>query len=62
MIETGECGVSRVLITFPGRTPRGDDGYRTSRCDFGEGSYVEPVAFFGRTLRRLSGRLLPESP
>ena len=41
-----------TLITFLGRTPRGEQGYRTTCYDFGDGADCEPVAFFGWALQR----------
>ncbi len=49
-----------VCITFLGRTPRGEDGYRTTRYEFGDGTTSEPLAFFGWALheRLKPGRLV----
>jgi len=41
-----------TLITFLGRTPRGEQGYRTTCYDFGDGGDCEPLAFFGWALQR----------
>ncbi len=49
--------MARVLMTFLGRTPKGETGYRTTRYDFGDGAAEDPVAFFGWTLQK---RLQPE--
>lgn len=35
-----------VLVTFLGRVPKGEKGYRTTRYDFGDVK-TDPVAFFG---------------
>lgn len=49
----------KILVTFLGRVPRSENGYRTTRYDFGDGEQVEPVAFFGWALqRRLRADLL----
>ena len=49
--------MAQTLITFLGRTPRGEYGYRKTRYDFGDGDLTEPVAFFGWPLAR---RLAPD--
>lgn len=36
-----------TLITFLGRIPKSESGYRTTRYDFGDGIEQHPVAFFG---------------
>lgn len=41
-----------VLITFLGRSPKDEHGYRTTRYDFGDGPLAEPLAFFGWALAR----------
>lgn len=42
-----------VLVTFLGRVPKDEGGrYRKTQYDFGDGSPVEPVAFFGWTLQK----------
>ena len=41
-----------VLLTFLGRVPRFERGYRATRYDFGDGLADEPVAFFGWPLQR----------
>ncbi|MCS6997550.1 MAG: TIGR02221 family CRISPR-associated protein [Casimicrobiaceae bacterium] len=49
--------MTRTLISFLGRVPKGEGGYRTTRYTFGDGSRTEPVAFFGWPLqRRLAAR------
>lgn len=48
--------MSNTLITFLGRTPRTEQGYRTTRYDFGDGSPQEH-AFFGWALHQ---RLRPK--
>ncbi|GAB4119803.1 MAG: TIGR02221 family CRISPR-associated protein [Sideroxydans sp.] len=40
-----------TLITFLGRAPRTEAGYRTTRYRFADGSESAPVAFFGWALR-----------
>jgi len=49
--------MSKVLLTFLGRVPKGERGYRTTRYDFGDGSDESPTAFFGWSLQR---RLNPD--
>jgi CRISPR-associated Csx2 family protein len=49
--------MSRVLLTFLGRTPKTESGYRPTRYDFGDGSAEPPTAFFGWSLQR---RLRPD--
>lgn len=44
--------MNQTLLTFLGRTRRGDDGYRTTTYDFGNGRQSEPVAFFGWALQQ----------
>lgn len=46
-----------TLITFLGRTPKGENGYRTTPYRFDDGTRTAPVAFFGWALRE---RLKPE--
>ncbi|MDW8313269.1 MAG: TIGR02221 family CRISPR-associated protein [Burkholderiales bacterium] len=49
--------MTRTLISFLGRVPKGEGGYRTTRYTFADGSRTEPVAFFGWPLqRRLAAR------
>lgn len=48
---------SHILITFLGRVPKTEHGYRTTRYDFGDGSVEPPSAFFGWSLAR---RLRPD--
>ncbi len=52
--------MTHTLITFLGRSPRGENGYRTTRYVFDNGSKSEPVAFFGWELakRLRPGRLV----
>lgn len=49
--------IQTVLISFLGRAPKGESGYRKTEYDFDDGSKCEPVAFFGWSLAR---RLQPE--
>lgn len=49
--------MTHTLITFLGRTPKGESGYRTTCYDFGDGGDCEPLAFFGWALQR---RLQPD--
>lgn len=49
--------MSTTLISFLGRTPKGENGYRKTRYRFPDGTHTEPLAFFGWALhRRLSSR------
>jgi len=51
--------VNPLLITFLGRVPRVEQGYRTTRYDFGDGTPEEETAFFGWALcKRLRPRRL----
>lgn len=45
-----------VLISFLGRVPKNETGYRTTRYSF-DGVLDEPTAFIGWSLRR---RLMPD--
>ena len=47
----------QVLLTFLGRVPKTDGGYRTTHYDFGDGTIVPETAFFGWSLQ---GRLKPD--
>jgi len=47
----------QTLITFLGRTPKTENGYRTTCYDFGDGNTCQPVAFFGWALNE---RLNPD--
>lgn len=49
--------MAHVLLTFLGRVPKTERGYRTTRYDFGDGGEEPPTAFFGWSLQR---RLRPE--
>ena len=49
--------MAKILLTFLGRTRKGQTGYRTTCYDFGDNAPCEPVAFFGWTLQK---RLAPE--
>lgn len=49
--------MSRILLTFLGRVPKEQQGYRTTRYDFGDGTDEPPTAFFGWSLQR---RLRPD--
>ncbi|WP_457676806.1 TIGR02221 family CRISPR-associated protein [Thiolapillus sp.] len=49
--------MTRTLISFLGRTPKGQSGYRTTRYDFGDDSDCEALAFFGWALQK---RLRPQ--
>lgn len=44
--------MNRTLVTFLGRAPRDENGYRTTACRFTDGSCSEPVAFPGWELAR----------
>lgn len=49
--------MSTTLISFLGRTPKGENGYRKTRYRFSDGTHTEPLAFFGWALhKRLSPR------
>lgn len=51
--------MSSVLLTFLGRVPKDQNGYRVTRYDFGDGAPTAPSAFFGWPLqRRLGARRL----
>ena len=39
--------MSSVLLTFLGRVPKDQQGYRVTRYDFGDGQTQAPAAFFG---------------
>lgn len=53
MWPTGdETVMSTVLLTFLGRGPKSEQGYRTTVYDFGDGMAQEPAAFFGWPLQR----------
>lgn len=39
--------MANTLITFLGRVPETEGGYRTTQYDFGDGRLSEPVAFLG---------------
>ncbi|MBB1125578.1 TIGR02221 family CRISPR-associated protein [Thiospirillum jenense] len=43
--------MSNVLLSFIGRTPKTQGGYRTTRYDFGDGTTELPTAFFGWSLQ-----------
>ncbi|MBP8283105.1 MAG: TIGR02221 family CRISPR-associated protein [Chromatiaceae bacterium] len=45
----------QVLITFLGRVPKDQQGYRVTRYDFGDGQPQAPAAFFGWPLRQHLG-------
>lgn len=47
----------KVLLTFLGRVPKTESGYRPTRYDFGDGNDEPPTAFFGWSLQR---RLRPD--
>jgi len=49
--------MTQLLITFLGRPPKEESGYRTTCYDFGDGGDCEPLAFFGWALQR---RLRPD--
>ena len=49
--------MTKVLLTFLGRTRKSEAGYRTICYKFGDGDACDPVAFFGWTLQR---RLQPD--
>ena len=40
-----------LLVTFLGRSPKGENGYRKTRYDFGDGTPEKETAFFGWVLR-----------
>jgi hypothetical protein len=44
--------MTTTLLTFLGRVPKTDNGYRKTRYDFGDGCPTEPVAFFGWPLQK----------
>ncbi len=44
--------MTHTLLTFLGRTPKAQEGYRTTCYDFGDGEACEPAAFFGWVLQR----------
>jgi len=51
--------MNHILITFLGRVPRSEHGYRATRYDFGDGTPEEETAFFGWALcKRLRPRRL----
>ena len=39
--------MATTLFSFLGRVPKNQNGYRTTRYDFGDGDLTDPVAFFG---------------
>lgn len=43
--------MSITLLTFLGRVPKGEKGYRTTCYDFGDGTASRPVTFFGWLLQ-----------
>jgi CRISPR-associated Csx2 family protein len=43
--------MTTTLLTFLGRVPKGENGYRKTCYDFGDDSPSEPVAFFGWPLQ-----------
>src|SRR2546426_12612613 len=43
--------MTTTLLTFLGRAPKSENGYRKTSYDFGDGSRSEPVAFFGWPLQ-----------
>jgi CRISPR-associated Csx2 family protein len=47
--------MSSVLLTFLGRVPKDQQGYRVTHYDFGDGQTQAPAAFFGWTLRQHLG-------
>lgn len=49
--------MAHVLLTFLGRVPKTERGYRTTHYDFGDGGEAPPTAFFGWSLQR---RLSPD--
>lgn len=49
--------MTTTLISFLGRTPKGETGYRTTRYHFSDGGETPAVAFFGWALR---ARLTPQ--
>lgn len=44
--------MTQTLLTFLGRTPRGNNGYRKTAYDFGDSCESQPVAFFGWALQQ----------
>ena len=44
--------MSHILLTFLGRVPKNEHGYRTTRYDYGDGRDEPPTAFFGWSLQR----------
>ena len=44
--------MTTTLLTFLGRVPKTESGYRKTSYDFGDGSRSEPVAFFGWPLQK----------
>jgi CRISPR-associated Csx2 family protein len=52
--------MTSVLLTFLGRVPKDQPGYRVTRYDFGDGQPQAPAAFFGWPLRQHldAGRLV----
>jgi CRISPR-associated Csx2 family protein len=46
-----------VLMSFLGRVPKTETGYRTTKYDFGDGGNEQPTAFFGWPLRQ---RIAPD--
>lgn len=49
--------MSSILLTFLGRVPKDQQGYRLTRYDYGDGAEEAPTAFFGWSLQR---RLTPD--
>lgn len=49
--------MSHILLTFLGRVPKDQQGYRLTRYDFGDDINEPPTAFFGWSLQR---RLTPD--
>jgi CRISPR-associated Csx2 family protein len=43
--------MTTTLLSFLGRVPRTEQGYRETRYDFGDGNLCEPAAFFGWPLQ-----------
>ena len=49
--------MSCILLTFLGRVPKNEQGYRLTRYDYGDGRDEPPTAFFGWSLQQ---RLTPD--
>jgi len=47
--------MTTTLLTFLGRVPKGENGYRKTRYDFGDGGPSDPVAFLGWPLQERLG-------